>query len=265
MPRPLRPLVPGAIYHVFTRTRPDLPLFVDDIERQLFLKLLAGTVAQRRWSCLAYCLMGTHVHLIVRTPAADLDAGMQSVLSSFAIRLNTRRETRGPVFGGRYGCRLIEHERYLSEVLRYVVLNPVRAGLCAQPSQWPWSSHLALAGHAAPGLLAVDEVYDLIGAQGPDGYVAVVEAARAAEPIHAGLSGWSREMADRPPLAELLQGGAPEGVSTAHREHGYSLRAIARQLGLNVSTVSRRLRAYEARVQRNGSDPAVAADATQRV
>ena len=233
---------------MYSRARPGLTLFLDDAERQLFLRLTARAVATRKWGCLSYCLMGTHFHLVLRTPAPDLDEGMQRLLSTYATRLHEQRGTRGPVFGGRYGAQLLASDEHLMEVLRYVALNPVRGGLCRQPGQWPWSSHRALAGAAGGGLVAVVEVHQLIeavtGIGGPEGYLGLVRQARGAEHVldEPAACGSPQLRPARRPLSELLVPDDPRTIAEAHHEHGYSLRRIAAELDLNVSTVSRRLR-----------------------
>jgi REP element-mobilizing transposase RayT len=243
MPRPHRPLVAGGTYHVYSRSRPGLALFQDDDERRVFLRLVARATELRAWRCLSYCLMDTHFHLVLRTPGADLDAGMARILSDFATRLHERRGTRGPVFSGRYGSQLITRDAHLLEVLRYVPLNPVRAGLCRQPSMWPWSSHRALAGEAPRGFVAVTDVHALLGG-GPAEYVELVRHAAGAGHVVADPDGCGSPPLppDRPPLSSLLDPADPWTIARAHHDHGYSLRAIAAALGVNVSTISRRLR-----------------------
>jgi|tagenome__1003787_1003787.scaffolds.fasta_scaffold20475208_1 putative transposase len=258
MPRPPRPLVAHGIYHVFSRARPELALFNSDGERAMFLELVERTVAGHGWSCLAYCLMTTHFHLVVKTAEPNLDVGMQRLLSTYATRLHERRGTRGPVFGGRYGAVLVCSDAQLIEVLRYVALNPVRGGLCAQPSRWRWSSHRALAGETLTGFVAVADVHrhiaGITGRRGADGYVAVVR-----EAVGAGQVEHDPSLCASPPvpearraLADLLLEGDLRAVAVAHYEHGYSLRRIARELDVSVSTLSRRLRRAKG-------------DATQRV
>jgi len=242
MPRPHRPLIADGTYHIYSRSRPGLVLFEDDGERRLFLHLVVRAIAAHQWRCLSYCLMDTHFHLVLKTPRADLDIGMRVVLSDYAAKLHERRGTRGPVFSGRYGSKLLTRDAHLLEVLRYVALNPVRAGLCRQPSMWPWSSHRALAGEAPPGFVAVTDVHALVRG-GPLQYVELVRYAIGGEHVERDPRGCGspRLEPDRPSLVSLLDPAEPRTIAVAHREHGYSLRAIAAELGVNVSTVSRRL------------------------
>ena len=168
MPRPPRVQFPGALYHVTARGVARQRVFRDDADRELLLYRLAETVVRFRWLCHAYCLMGTHWHLLVETPAANLAAGMQRLNGIYAQAFNRRWARPGHLFQGRYHAVLVEKEPHLLEVARYVVLNPVRAGLCRAPEAWPWSSYPATAGLVAPpSFLAVDELLGgLLGGYG---------------------------------------------------------------------------------------------------
>ena len=104
--------------------------------------------------CQAYCLMGNHYHLALRTPEANIGAGMHRLNGLYAQAFNRRHGFTGHLFEDRYWSTMPETEEEVFKVLRYVVLNPVRAGLCALPHQWPWSSYRSTAGiDPAPGFL----------------------------------------------------------------------------------------------------------------
>jgi REP element-mobilizing transposase RayT len=150
MPRPLRIEFPGAMYHVTARGNNRARIVWEDEDRRLFLTALTGVVSGYGLELHAYCLMSNHYHLALRTPLANLGRAMQALNSAFAVAMNRRHVRVGHLFQGRYHASLIEHEPYLLELVRYVVLNPVRAGLAASPERWRWSSHLATAGLARP-------------------------------------------------------------------------------------------------------------------
>ena len=149
MPRALRRTYPGALHHVTARGNRQEPIFLDVDDRRLFLALLGEVVERFGWICHAYCLMGNHYHLLVETPEQNLSEGMCRLNGRYARLFNERHLRRGHVFGGRFHSMLVERQSYLLEVARYIVLNPVRAGLCASPGEWPWSSFNATIG-AAP-------------------------------------------------------------------------------------------------------------------
>jgi putative transposase len=159
MPRPPRFQEPGAIYHVTSRGTEGRPIFLDDLDREIFLTTFAEVVEEREWMCPAYCLMTNHFHLLVQTPDPDLAAGMHGVNGTYANYFNRRHNHIGHLFQSRYKATVIERDSHLLESSRYVVLNPVRAGICRRPGYWQWSSYRATAGYvAAPAFLAVDWV-----------------------------------------------------------------------------------------------------------
>ncbi len=157
MARPLRVEYPGAVYHVMARAHERASLFRDDTDREKFLALLAAAARQEAWEVHAYCLMGNHYHLLVEIPRGELSHGMHSLNARYSQWFNWRHGRRGHVLEGRFKSVLVQKEGHLLELVRYVVLNPVRAGLAARVGDWRWSSYLATAGRqAAPEWLAVD-------------------------------------------------------------------------------------------------------------
>lgn len=151
MGRPLRPQFEGAIYHVSALGVRRSPIFVDDDDRRMFLGFLANVIRRTGWELHSFCLMTTHYHLLVTTPAPNIAQGMQVLNTRYALLFNQRHGHTGHVFQGRYSATLIESEAHLLEVYRYIALNPVRAGLCDRPEEWPWSSYrLVVLGEPPP-------------------------------------------------------------------------------------------------------------------
>ena len=146
MARKPRIQIPGGLYHVTARGNTGRVLFRDDADRERFFITLASVSARRGWGCRTYCLLSTHYHLLVETPHANLAAGMQALNSRYAQWTNWSRAERGHIFEARYFSALLESDAHHWELYRYIALNPVRAGLCARPEDWPWSSHAALLG-----------------------------------------------------------------------------------------------------------------------
>jgi putative transposase len=89
-----------------------------------------------QWVCYAYCLMTNHYHLVVETPAGNLSKGMRHVNGVYTQRFNRHHGRVGHVLQGRYKAILVDREPYLLELVRYVVLNPVRAGMVTSPEHW---------------------------------------------------------------------------------------------------------------------------------
>src|ERR1035441_6534080 len=128
MPRAMRVDYPGAIYHVMERGDRQEDIFVDDVDRQDFLKTLAEAGQKTGWQIHAYGLMRNHFHLVLETPNANLVAGMRWFLSAYTIRLNHRQKLFGHVFSGRYKALLVEGSGhgYLKTACDYGHLNPLR-------------------------------------------------------------------------------------------------------------------------------------------
>ena len=146
MGRPPRPQFPGATYHVTARGAVGRAIFGCRADRQRFVELLSETVRRHEWLCGAYCVMSTHYHLLVTTPHGDLGAGMRRLNRAYARTFNLRTGGSGAVFEARYHAVLIDNDTHLLETIRYIALNPVRAGLVARPEDWSWGSYGALAG-----------------------------------------------------------------------------------------------------------------------
>jgi putative transposase len=156
VPRKPRIEVEGGVHHVFARGNDRRDIFVDDADRRLYLATLGGVIRWKGWRCLAYCLMPNHIHLLLETPRANLGAGMQYLHGSYANEFNQRHGRSGHVFQGRYGAVRITTDEQLWHVAAYIALNPVAAGLCERPEQWPWSSHgSTVAGRSHPRWLDV--------------------------------------------------------------------------------------------------------------
>ena len=134
------------MFHLTARAAWGRVLFLSDADREDFLRLLAVVANRYRWTCLGWCLMGTHYHLLVRTPHANLGRGMRDLNGAFARRFNERHGRFGSVFAERYADRVIRSDDHFVNALQYIALNPVHAGLVRRPEHWRWSSHAALCG-----------------------------------------------------------------------------------------------------------------------
>ncbi|HXF66257.1 MAG TPA: transposase [Burkholderiales bacterium] len=164
MARPLRLEFAGALYHVTARGNARAAIFLDDADRELFLKFLGREVEQQRWRLHAYCLMPNHYHLLLETPEPNLARGMARLNAAYSAAFNRRHSRSGHLFQGRYKSILVEREPYFLELCRYVVLNPVRARMCKDPANYRWSSYSATAGRVpAPDWLDCEAVLSRFG------------------------------------------------------------------------------------------------------
>jgi putative transposase len=132
-------LPPAGVYHVTARGVARSPIFSDEDDRREYLALLAQAVERWRWDVHVFCLMPNHVHCVVETTRAALSAGMHRLHGEYAEGFNTKRGRWGHVFGDRFAAWLPTDEEHLRNTCRYVLLNPVRAGLVDRARDWPWS------------------------------------------------------------------------------------------------------------------------------
>jgi putative transposase len=271
MARPLRVCPPGAVVHVITRGNArGLIVRVDD-DRHDFLALLAHAVDRYQWLCHAYCLLDNHYHLLIEVPLGNLPNGMRHLNGLYAQRFNNRHDRCGHLFQARYRSILVEKNAYLLSVARYIVLNPVRAGVVRSPEDYRWSSYGATGGfEESPDFLTTDWLLaqfsssrelaqkhyrefvasavgdpDVCGERvGGDPFLALKLGRRDALPEV------PRPQLQplRPPLAEVFA-NEEMPIATAYRVHQYRLREIAAHLGCHYSTVSRALDLEEAMLQ----------------
>ena len=139
MPRPPRQELAGAIYHVVARGNARGAIFRDDADRREYLRLLERVAGRTGWVVRAYCLMGNHVHLLIETPRPNLADGMRWFHGHYGRYFNDRHDRVGHVFQGRYKAVRQTTDEQLSRTRAYIELNPVEAGLSAQPGQYGWA------------------------------------------------------------------------------------------------------------------------------
>ena len=273
MARPLRIEYEGAVYHVTSRGNAGQEVFLGDGDRRAFLEILGEVVERYAWLCHAYCLMPNHYHLLVETLSPTLSRGMRHLNGVYTQWFNRGHGRAGHLFQGRFKAILIEKERHLLEVARYVVLNPVRAGLVRDPGEWGWSSYRATVGEGRrPGFLTVDGILGVFGddrTRAAAAYRAFVEGGRGVNlwsrlegGVFLGSDGFIEKLrpllrekasvreiprgqrsAGRPSLGGLFAGvrdkaSRDERIHEAVRVHGYTLQEVADHLGLHYTTVS---------------------------
>ncbi len=141
MARKPRVEYPGALYHVIARGNNRQPVFITQKNYQCYLDLLIKVKDELPFILYSFCLMPNHIHLLIKTKDAPLSRIMSKVQTSYAKYFNRSRKTVGHVFQGRYKAILCDSDIYLLELIRYIHLNPVRAGLAAMPQDYVWSSH----------------------------------------------------------------------------------------------------------------------------
>lgn len=140
MARPWRIQFPDARYHVTSRGNQRQAVFRGDADKQLFLDTLMVAVSRFNLHVFAFCLMDNHFHLLVRTPEANLSQAMKWLLATYTCRFHRRHRGGGHLFQGRYKSVLVLEPAHWSHLSFYLHLNPVRAGLVADPTEFEWSS-----------------------------------------------------------------------------------------------------------------------------
>ncbi len=163
MPRKPRLHVAGSVYHVMLRGNGGQRIFSGKDDRNNFESHVAAGVKRYDHRVHAYCWMSNHVHLAVQVGNVPLGRIIQDLASRYARSVNARRRKTGHLFQGRYRAILVEADRYVLALVRYIHLNPVRAGLTADPSAYPWSSHLCYLGHMQREWLTTDWVLATLG------------------------------------------------------------------------------------------------------
>lgn len=160
MPRTSRVALPGFPHHLYQRGHNRREVFRSDRDFLSYLETLAEFRAELGLKVYGYCLMTNHIHVIV-DPGQDvrnLGRLMKRLAGRHTRRMNLIENRSGTLWGGRFKCSPIETDRYLLACLRYVDLNPLRAGMVTSPEQYRWSSYRAHAGHCACDWLDVDPV-----------------------------------------------------------------------------------------------------------
>lgn len=160
MPRPPRIDLPGLPQHVVVRGHNRADIFFDELGRRLFLKYLKLALAKGGCELHAFVLMSNHVHFVItgrqRSAVSDL---MHSVQRRYSRFVNRRLDRRGTLFEGRFYSSTVQTETYLLACMRYIELNPVRAGIVQFPWLYPWSSYRDNAGGRPGGLLTPHSEY----------------------------------------------------------------------------------------------------------
>ena len=275
MARPLRIEYPGAIYHITARGNAREDIFLDDYDRVDLLALLKEICDDCHWICHAYCLMTNHYHLLIETLEGNLSKGMRQLNGIYTQHFNRRHGRTGHVFQGRFKAIVVDKDAYLLTLCRYIVLNPVKAGLAVSPAEWRWSSYRSTAGiDKGDTLVFTDWILSQFGASVPaarrayrkfvlaeDDHGTPWSALQAGfylgdstfiEKIKKIVQGKSQfkefpraqRYAARPDLAVILgdsplQALDPAKIYIANRDFGYTLKEIGDHIGLHYSTISR--------------------------
>lgn len=264
------------MYHVMSRGNRKSTIVDDDDDRRVFMSTFGEAAGDHHVRVYACCLMGTHYHTLLDTPRGNLSDFIRTLNTEYSKAFNRRHQRVGHTFEQRFESIVVQREKYLRRVARYIAVNPVKARLCGDAADWPWSTHRATAGQdEAPSWLHLDwlrwafRANSLPDAQrryqeyvrDPDGLTWSFELAAAL-----GTTRFKKAIAEsiercreerlipidcrrcaQPSLERVFSG--EEGdcrsrdalILVAHMTHGYRLAEIARFLAVSPSTVSKAL------------------------
>lgn len=166
MPRRGRLHIPGGCYHLIGRGLERRYIFADAADKRDFLSRLGRCLARYQAQCLAWAIMSNHYHLLLRAGTQPLSSLMASLLGGYAGCYNRRHNRVGYVFQNRFKSILCEEDRYLLELVRYIHLNPVRAGMVSELKQlerYPWTGHAGIVSKNPHDWYATDEVLRFFG------------------------------------------------------------------------------------------------------
>jgi putative transposase len=211
MARQPRLTVPGYPHHVIQRGNNRQLIVRDDADRLRLLALLAEQALRCKVALHAYVLMDNHLHLLATPETSDgLPQLMQAVGRSYVRYFNNRHGRSGTLWEGRYRSTLIETDRYLLACMVYIDLNPVRAGMVAEPADYPWSSHRHFVG------LAIDKMITPHALLWGLGNTPFAREAAYRDLVQAGISSQQQEALTRSALSGWALGS--EAFLTALRQ-----------------------------------------------
>lgn len=164
MARLTRLTISGYTHHVIHRGNNRQDIFLSDVNRRTLLDLITEGAYKYAVEIHAYVLMGNHFHLLATPSTSEgMPKMMQSIGRAYVRYFNDGNGRSGTLWEGRYKSTLIQSERYLLQCMVYMDLNPVRAGVVAQASAYPWSSHLYYVGQRQDKLLTPHPLYWSLG------------------------------------------------------------------------------------------------------
>ena len=155
--------IEGGMYHVYNRIGQGQQPFAVADEAAVFVELLREVKARDEFVVFAWAVLSNHFHIALRIRSVPLSRSMRSIQHRYALGLNRRRRTLGPVWQSRYKAKLVEDQRYFDQLMVYIHLNPVAAGVVQDPAKYRWSGHLELLGKVRDPIVDVDEALMCFG------------------------------------------------------------------------------------------------------
>ncbi len=240
MSRPPRNQRTDCIHHVMGRGCRGQLLFATTSDCEHFAYLLTDVVERFGWTIYDWVFMPNHHHLVIKLEEPNLDRGMHRLQGLFGQRWNERNNSTGHVFFRRYKNVPLTRPQAASRVMRYVDLNPIRAGLCRRPGEWEWSGYQANVGLRSPlPFHSADKALTVMTTDVPDPREARLVYARLVTDRLAATRGVGSSSDSRPSLGEIIVRGDIDSLREAHETWWYSTREIAQHVGCSHATVFR--------------------------
>jgi putative transposase len=161
MPRQARIDAPGAIHHIICRGMERRKIFWDDTDRDFFVSRLGTVLQETSTHCFAWALIPNHFHLLLQTGLVPIATVMRRLLTGYAVFFNQRHKRVGHLFQNRYKSILCQREPYLLELVRYIHLNPIRAGILGSLddlNKYSYCGHCQIVGACAEPWQATEEI-----------------------------------------------------------------------------------------------------------
>lgn len=230
MARQTRQDTAGSVHHVTNRGVGRRAIFENRLDRRCFLDHVVHAVTRGEIDLIAFCVMSTHFHLLVRSLEGRLDVAMRRIQTAYSTYFNQRTARDGALVKGRYFSRLVDDDAYFNAVVDYIHLNPVQAGICARAREYEFSSAFHLASQKTPTWLVSRSIRDDEPVPADFAFVAHVVESRIGRPYHSD------------PLSELMGAGS-EGLLAWMRRKAAA--ADGTRAGLPVTTPSAVMGAIE--------------------
>lgn len=271
MPRQPRLDIPHVLHHVIVRGIEKRDIFADDADKEHFVVRLSAILTKDSTKCFAWALMSNHFHLLLMPTAASLSEAMRRLLTGYAVYFNRKYQRSGHLFQNRYKSILCEEDPYFLELVRYIHLNPLRAGMVADLDgleHYPWSGHAVLLGKRAMEGQETNEVLARFGksrAQSLRAYRQFiadgVAAGRRADLIGGGLKRSQLRCEENKEIAAYDERILGSGEFVESLIQGGNLRELARSPLSLVELLQKVCEATEvdaASIQRPGKERALA-------
>ena len=268
MARPLRIEFPGAVYFITSIGNQNQNVFLDSEDAKSWIDVFERVCDRFGWKCYAFCLMGNRYMIVVETPEANLSKGMRQLNGIYTQSFNRRHESGGHLFQGRYKSVLVQKEKYLAGLVRYILFLPVLSGFAKHPQQFKWSSCKFLFGreecpgwldnnflkglysdlekdfseHSPPG----EDILKNIKKQiylGDEEFIAEIQ-----KHINKDMDLREIPRAQRAkPISEYekASGTKEQAIASSYLSGDYTLQQIADYFSLHYSTISRIVKEYE--------------------